>query len=305
MSGAALPLFGSLLLPAATALPAQDSREEVLEECDEWLKRNPPRYHIRAYEALAALGDLRALEILKKHYAKPGFPRGQTPFLIASAVGEKGVVTGIGPEMLEWMEDSDEANDAWLWKNILAIQIKAEGPERALEIARNGKEIALRGAAIEALAERKDESLYELIPELCKALPKKDAEKMILMGAMVSAMSELGNKKTQVKGEWQQVALSLIATMENEQTPRAAQLMLARHLASELEADRLVLEPDAWRALIAAKSRAGEGQEEKEEGRRRRGVGIRVAEVLRRGRHGRSCLLPHRPVGLDGGPHPR
>lgn len=234
----------------------QESVAEVIDECDELMKRLPPIYHYRAYKQLAKLAHPDAIAVLQKAYKKPGFPRKQTPHLIASALGEAGEAEGVTEELTEWIEDSDEPGDAWLWRNALKIQIKEEGPEKALEFARNAKEVALRGAAIEALAARGDESLYGLIPELCKSLPKDDVEKQILMGAMVTALAELGNKKTQVKGDWQQMALSLIATMEDGKTPASAQLMLARHLADELEADRLVLEPDAWRALIAAKSRA-------------------------------------------------
>ena len=162
------------------------------------MKRNPPVYHYRAYEALAKLGDPRAIEVLKKAYSKPGFPREQTPHLIAAALGEKGTATGITADLVEWMEKSSAPGDAWLWSKVLQLESKEEGSAKAVEIARSGKEIVQRAAAIEALATNKDAVLYELIPELCKALPKKDAEKMILMGAMTTALSELGNKKTLV-----------------------------------------------------------------------------------------------------------
>ncbi|MGK0481710.1 MAG: hypothetical protein ACJAQ3_001688 [Planctomycetota bacterium] len=255
----------------ARASSAQDDIETVLEEVDELMKRNPPRYHIRAYEALAATGDARAIEVLQKAYKKPGFPRKQTRHLIASAMGEKGTATGVTEELMDWLKESDDAGDAWLWRNLLALQIKEQGPDKALEIARTAKDIVQRAAAIEALAAVKDESLYKLIPELCKQLPKKDVEKMALMGAMATALAELGTKKSQVKGDWQQMALSLIATMEDDQMPRAAQLMLARHLAFELDAERMVLEPNAWRALIAAKSREAKEKKKRKKKKEKEG----------------------------------
>ncbi len=251
-----------LALSSSTA-PPQDDIEALLEECDELLKRSPTRYHIRAYEKLAAAEDVEALALLKKSYKKPGFPRKQTPFLVASAIGQKGSATGINAELTDWLDKADDPHDAWLWRNVLKVQIDEEGTDRVLEIARNSKEMVLRAAAIEALAAVQDESLYVLIPELCKALPKKDIEKVILMGAMVTAMDALGTKKSHIGEDWPKMALSLIATMEDGKTPRAAQLILARHLQAELEAERLVLEPDAWRGLIAAKKREAKAAKKK------------------------------------------
>ncbi len=254
----AAPVF---LSPPAAA--SQDDVEQVLAECEELMKRSPPVYHIQSYEALAKANDPRAIAVLREIYAKPRFPKTQTPFLIASALGSKGVVDGVLDDLAAWLEEADEPSDAWLWKNILKVEMDEWGPDRALEIARTAKDVVHRAAAIEALAAEKEESLYELIPELCKELPKKDVEKMVLTGAMVTALAELGNKKTQVKDDWQKMALALIATMEEGKTPRAAQLMIARQLADELDAERLVLEPDAWRSLIAQRAREAKEKKKK------------------------------------------
>lgn len=260
-------LLPALAAPAAATLPQDDPMEALLEEVDELMLRIPLRYHIRAYEKLAKTRDPRAVEELARRYDKPDLPKDQERYLMASSlanIGKKGDPALI-EALTEWREDADGDEDAWLWRQALTVETVLGGPDTALEIARTAKSTALRGAAIEALAAAEDESLYTLVPELLKKRPKKEADQVALMGAYATALTALGNKKTQSETPWKQLALALIASLEDEDMSRAAKLILARHLAAELDADFVVLEANAWRTLMAQRS-----QEAKEKKRKKK-----------------------------------
>lgn len=260
-------LLPALAAPAAATPPQDDPMEALLEEVDELMLRIPLRYHIRAYEKLAKTRDPRAVEELARRYDKPDLPKDQERYLMASSlanIGKKGDPALI-EALTEWREDADGDEDAWLWRQALTVETVLGGPDTALEIARTAKSTALRGAAIEALAATEDESLYTLVPELLKKRPKKEADQVALMGAYATALTALGNKKTQSETPWKQLALALIASLEDEDMSRAAKLILARHLAAELDADFVVLEANAWRTLMAQRS-----QEAKEKKRKKK-----------------------------------
>ena len=262
-------LLPALAAPAAATPPQDDPMEALLEEVDELMLRIPLRYHIRAYEKLAKTRDPRAVEELARRYDKPDLPKDQERYLMASSlanIGKKGDPALI-EALTEWREDADGDEDAWLWRQALTVETVLGGPDTALEIARTAKSTALRGAAIEALAATEDESLYTLVPELLKKRPKKEADQVALMGAYATALTALGNKKTQSETPWKQLALALIASLEDEDMSRAAKLILARHLAAELDADFVVLEANAWRTLMAQRSQeAKEKKRKKKEG---------------------------------------
>lgn len=267
---ATLTLLATAPLARPVIAPHQDDEEmeEVFAEVKELMLRLPLRYHVQAWEILAKTEDPRGIQELARMYAKPKVPKDQSRYLLASALGEKGGGQDIVETLAEWRGNADESEDAWLWRHALRIEVDETSADVALEIARTAKDVTLRAAAIEALAANKDESLYTLIPELVKAMPKKDVDKMMLMGAMATVLTDLGNKKTRVETEWKLMALSLIALLDDEKFPSAAKLVLARHLAEVLDAERVVLEGNAWRTLIAERSR--EAKEKKSKRRKKK-----------------------------------
>ncbi len=253
---------------AGVASPvAQEPMEPLLEEVNELMLRLPLRYHIQAYEALAKTRRPEAVDELARRYEKPDLPRDQERYLMASSlstIGKKGQ-PGLAESLARWRKDADSAEDAWLWRHALEVEIRLSGPDAALDIARNAKSYMLRGAAIEALAANSSEALYTLIPELLKDRPKKEHDQVALMGAYASALTTLGNKKTQAETPWKRLVLALVATLEDEDMSRAAKLVLARHLAAELDADFVVLEATAWRSLLARRSQEAKERKKKED----------------------------------------
>lgn len=267
---ALVAFFAISLGPAGAAPSAAGQDTEALEalmvEVNDLMLRLPLRYHIQAYESLARSREPEAIGELARRYEKPDLPKDQERYLMASslaAIGKKGK-DGLAQALADWREDANGAEDAWLWRHALAVEIRLIGPEGAIEAARASRNVALRGAAIEALSATSSEALYDLIPELLQSPPKKDQDQIALMGAYASALTALGNKKTQTETPWKKLALTLVATLEDENVPRAAKLILARHLAAELDAEAVVLEAAAWRTLLA--KRAQEAKDRRKEG---------------------------------------
>jgi hypothetical protein len=117
---------------AAPSTVGQDSQalEALMEEVNELMLRLPLRYHIQAYEALAKSREPEAIGELARRYEKPDLPKDQERYLMASslaAVGKKGK-DGLAQALADWREDANGAEDAWLWRHALAVEIQLTGP---------------------------------------------------------------------------------------------------------------------------------------------------------------------------------
>lgn len=253
-------LLALIALPQAAA-PTSSPPDfaAALERCAELEKRNPLRYHAQGWEELASTRDPRAIAELEKRYAKPGQPKEESQYLIATAVGAKGGDAATMDAFDAWRARAHEPKDAWLWYQTLAVRAKLKGADGLTRIALEEAEPVLRGAVIEALASLKSQELYRVIPEVCSKLPKDPAEQCALIGALATGMLRTATSRTRITPEWQKMAHSLIALLERPDVPRTAKLVLARHLAKALDAERVVLEAEAWRGLLA-----GRKQEAKE-----------------------------------------
>jgi hypothetical protein len=245
------------LLPAAQE-PSPPDFAAALQRCAELERRNPLRYHVQGWEELAATRDPRAIAELAARYAKPPLPKEESRYLIAVSAAAKGGDAATVDAFDAWRKGSREPEDAWLWYQALALRGKLSGPDELARIAREEAEPVLRGAAIEALVQFRS-PLYRAILEASSKLPEDPEDQCALIGALATGLSRSGNSQTRVTSEWQKVAYSVTAILEREDVPRAAKLVIARHLAKALEAERVVLEADAWRALLA-----GRKQEAKE-----------------------------------------
>lgn len=246
------------LLPAAQEPSPPPDYAAVLQRCVQLERRNPLRYHIQGWEELAATRDPRAIAELAARYAKPPLPKEESQYLIAVSAAAKGGDAATVDAFEAWRKSSREPKDAWLWYQALAVLGKLRGPDELGRIAREEVEPVLRGAAIEALVSFRSQ-LYRAILEASSTLPKAPEDKCALIGALATGLSRSGNSQTRLTSEWQKVAYSMIAILEREDVPRTAKLVIARHLAKALGAERVVLEADAWRALLA-----GRKQEAKE-----------------------------------------
>lgn len=239
--------------------------EGALERARVLEQRNPLSYHVEAWELLAATRDVRAIQGLQERYQKPKLPKEPYRYLVASA-SVKGHHASTLAALDAWRAAATAPEDAWLWALVLGAHAAEKDFAPIVAVARTSESVFFRAAAVEALATGKAPELEQLVPELCAALPKKPAEKAVMLGALSTAVLRTANKKTRTESPWQRMALALVATLEDETVPRNARLAVARHLAKALETDKVALEADFWRAELVA-----EVAEKKEKDAKRQG----------------------------------
>lgn len=241
------------LAPVPTAA-AQSGYEAALARCEELEKRLSLNYHVQGWETLAKSLDARAIEALARRYHDPERPHEQVQYLLAGAAALNGGSADTVAAFDAWREEERTSKDAWLWFHALTVRGRHVGPTDLALVARADENPFLRAAAIEALARDHRPQAIEAIPEMCAALPEEPGEQSALVGALATALLKTADRKTRTESAWQQAALSMVALLEREELPRGAKLVIARHLARALDADQVVLEAAAWRALIAGRA---------------------------------------------------
>ena len=157
--------------------------------------RAPMRYHIRGWRGLAKTEDPRAITELADRYAKPKTPKEQARYLIASAAAD-GYDAATVESFDAWRGRADSPEDAWLWFHALRAHVDTDSIEPVVQVALTHKSPFLRAAAVEALAAERKNELYDVINSLAADLPKKPAEKAVVLGALSTAVLKLANKRT-------------------------------------------------------------------------------------------------------------
>jgi len=233
-------------------------------------QRNPLTYHFQGWELIANTRDPRAIQDLAERYAKPRLAKEQYRYLVAQA-SLKGRDETTLAAFDAWRAAATAPEDAWLWYLALGGYAKEKQYGPILEVARTNPSVFLRAAAVEALAALPaaalSTDLQQIVSELAAALPKKPAEKAVLLGALSTAVLKSVNVRNRTDSKWQRMALSLVATLDDETVPRTARLVVARHLAKALAADKVALESAYWRGLLSAEVAEKKAKDAKQQGR--------------------------------------
>ena len=267
--------LSAALCLAALPARAQDAApdmgyEAALERCKVLEQRNPLTYHVQGWELLAGTRDVRAIQDLAERYAKPRLPKEQYSYLVAQAAA-KGRSEATLAAFDAWRASATAPEDAWLWYIALGGHAKEKQYAPILEVARTNPSVFLRAAAVEALAAAPaaalSTELQQLVQELAGALPKKPAEKAVMLGALSTAVLKSVNVRNRTDAKWQRMALALVATLDDETVPRTARLVVARHLAKALAADKVALESAYWRGLLSAEVAEKKAKTAKKQGR--------------------------------------
>jgi hypothetical protein len=267
-------------LPAALCLAVAPARAQeaapdkgydaALQRCEMLEQRNPITYHIQGWELIADTRDPRAIQGLAERYAKPRLAKEQYRYLVAQASAKGRAETTLAA-FDAWRAAATAPEDAWLWYIALGAYAKEKQYGPILEVARTNPSVFLRAAAVEALAAAPaaalSSELQQVVAELAGALPKKPAEKAVMLGALSTAVLKSANVRTRTDSKWQRMALALVATLDDETVPRSARLVVARHLAKALAADTVALESDYWRGLLSAEAAAKKAKDAKKQGR--------------------------------------
>lgn len=214
---------------------------------DDYIKRPSLQMRTRGRIKLATTGDLRALKILSDSYAKPEDPKDQVKYLLASISaqylnGEEHV-----PTWKEWREKYQKAEDAWLWYRSLQVTQGYMGDDDLVAAAKDTKKnLFIRAAALEALAEVSSDQCLPVLMELLPAVTELKAgiDRMVMIETFARVMyaraHELGTDN------FRNFALKFIPLIDAKETHDRTKLVMARYFREIFSTTQLYINAAPW-----------------------------------------------------------
>ncbi len=239
------------LSTSAAIVTAQDTPgyAEALARYTECLDRLPFRYHVEGRETLAETRDAAALQQLVKDYGKSKDYPEHARYTIAHMIGQHFKDEEWFPQFDKLRDQFDKPIDAWLWAMTLRNEVDKLGDDAAIAIAQSGKKAHHRAAAITALGLSSRGGLKRAFVPNCIEFPRKDADRMLLVGAMTGA---LWRNKGRVNDEDYREALKAYIGLLDKKVklPQLAKVQMARHLQAILNGPAKFTDPEPWLALL-------------------------------------------------------
>jgi hypothetical protein len=197
----------------------------------------------------AETGDVRALEILAKSYARPEEPKDQVRYLLASTCAEHFDKPEHLPVLRKWRRKHARSRDAWLWYRALEVELENDGRDLVLDVARRHRDPFLRMAAVEVLDAHDDESTLPLVAELLAELPARPLDRMLLLETAAHVVYHQRRQRTTTA--WKTVAQQVIQALDDPKTPERTRLVTARRLRRIFLEDELHMEAAPWLSHLA------------------------------------------------------
>ena len=239
------------LSTSAAIVTAQDTPgyAEALARYEECVDRLPFRYHVEGREKIAETRDAAALQQLVKDYGKSKAYPEHARYTIAHMIGQHFKDEEWFPQFAKLRDQFDKPIDAWLWTMTLRNEVDKLGDEPAIAIAQSGKKAHHRAAAIAALGLSSRGGLKRAFVPNCIEFPRKEADRMLLVGAMTGA---LWRNKGRVNDEDYREALKAYIGLLDKKVklPQLAKVQMSRHLQAILNGPAKFTDPEPWLALL-------------------------------------------------------
>lgn len=244
---AAVTLFLALASGAATA---QDSGYgAALERYKECISRLPFRFHVEGREKIGATREVAALDQLSKDYSKSKDYADYARYTIAEILARNFQDDDWLDALDKLRSKNDKPIDTWLWVRTLTNEIQRKDGMRALTIAREGKKPHLRAAAIAALGAAKDDKLAGAVLANCLNFPRKESDRMLVLGAMTGAL--FANKSRVNEEEYREALKAYISLLAKDvKLKNTAKVQMARHLQVILNGPAKFTDPEPWLELL-------------------------------------------------------
>ncbi len=212
---------------------------------DDYIKRPSLQMRSRGRYRLAQTGDIRAMKILYESYAKKYTPQDQEHYLITSITAKFFSDEAHVPIWKEWREKYPAATEAWLWYRSLMIHGAVKGDDELLSVAKTHKELFIRAAAIEAMAENNSEKLLPFLDELCAGLGElKGIDRIVMTETAARCLySQAFHYGTDL---FRKPAMKLIDMLDDKDTNARTKLVIARYLRETLGGDNLWINAKPW-----------------------------------------------------------
>jgi len=246
-----LVLVAWLALSSAAAAPCQQTPgyAEALARYEECIDRLPFLYQLEGREKLAETRDPAALTVLEKDYAKSSAYPAYARYTIAHLIGQHFKGAEWQPRLTDLRRKHDKPLDTWLWVKTLVNAIDASGEDVAVEIAQSARKAHQRAAAITALGMSSRAGLKRAIVPNCIEFPRKEADRMVLLGAMTGALWR--NKSRVNDDDYREGLKAYIGLLDKRvKLPELAKVQMARHLQQILNGPAKFTDPEPWLALL-------------------------------------------------------
>ena len=246
-SAALLALFAQ---PAAAQMSPRMSLEEAIERHRECLSRKPLLFHHDGRWVLAGTGDAAALRVLLEDYREVRDHAEFSRYAIASLIGMHFRSQEHVGRIAALRTANERPEHAWLWARALHAEIDGSGDDStAIAIASTHKSYVLRAAAIAALGRSDRGELKSAILANCAEFPRREGDRMVLLGAMTGALYE---QRARVNSEDYREALrSYISLLGKDvRLSKLAKLQMARHLQEILRGPAKFVNPEPWLELL-------------------------------------------------------
>lgn len=243
-------LVSSLL--AASPVFAQDppGYADALARYKETQSRIPFRFHVEGRQRLAETRSPAALALLAEDYAKAKTVPEYARYTLAAMFGKHFDRAECVEALTALRNANTKLVDTWLWVHALRIQADHVGDTELVAIAREGKNSLQRAAAIAAIGESRSGNLKSVIVPVCVDFPKKESDRMALLGAMSGALWE--NKSRVNDAEYRDALTAYIGLLGDDVgLSHTAKVQMARHLQWILKGPALFVNPEPWLELLA------------------------------------------------------
>jgi len=240
--------LGSLPFAPLADVRAEDDWKAEKKRYERYMERPSLYMRQRGRVNLAKTRDVRALKILAKSYGRPEVPKDQVQYLLASICADNFRAPPHVKLLRTWRAKHAKPKDAWLWYRTLAVECKNEGPLALIAAVRSKRPVALRAAALLALAKTADENTLPVLAGVLDDLPAKPFDRAVLLETAAQVLWLHRGERS--KPAWRQAAALLIPRLDDRGTLERTKLTLARRFAAIWRVQRLAKEAEPWLARL-------------------------------------------------------
>ena len=229
--------------------PEDNGYAAALERYQECITRLPFWFHVEGREKIGATREVAALTQLCKDYAKPKSYPAYSRYTIAEIISRNFKSDDWVAPIAELRAKHDDPVDTWLWVCTLKNEIDQTDDKLAVALARESKKPHLRAAAIAALGASNNGNMDSAILANCIDFPRKEADRMLLLGAMTGAL--YAKKRRVNEPEYRDALKAYISLLaKNVKLSHIAKVQMARHLQVILNGPAKFTDPEPWLELL-------------------------------------------------------
>lgn len=224
--------------------------DEALARYKTCLSRKAFRYHYEAREVLGNTRTPEALTLLVGDYKTVKEDTEYIRYLIADCFARFYGKPEHLKAILALRETSKGPGDVWLWYQSMRLQADLGEEAAVVTIAYSDKNPLLRAAAIAALGDARNGTLKDAIVSNCADFPKKESDRMTMLGAMSGAL--LANKMRVNEEGYRAALTAYIGLLAPEvKLSHVGKVQMARHLQIILKAPAPFVDAQSWLDILA------------------------------------------------------